>query len=107
MNIEHIADLGIGDNVVTGKKMTQLFDGTGRRIVAVELKSGETLSKHKANEPISVLCLAGTGKFRAGDDLLEVHELLPGTLITLEAEIPHAVDAESALRLLVTKFKKY
>lgn len=107
MNIEHITDLGVGENFTPGKKMTSLFEGIGRQIIVVELAAGDTLPRHKAREPITVLCLAGTGKFNAGDDLLEERDLLPGTLITLEAEIPHAVNAESPLRLLVTKFKQY
>lgn len=107
MNIEHIAHLNINDDFTPGKRLTQLFDGIGRRVVCVELEAGDSLAKHKANEPITVLCLAGKGRFLAGDDLLDVQELVPGTLITLEAEIPHEVNADSSLRLLVTKFKQY
>lgn len=106
--IEHITDLEFGSEAqVTGKKTTQLFEGTGRKIVFVELTNGDMLSKHKANEPISVLCLAGNGVFRAGDELEESQDLSPGTLITLDAGIPHDVTADDTLRLLVTKFKQY
>ncbi len=105
--IEHIADLNLAGDSSTGKKLTQLFDGLGRRIVSVELAGGDLLSKHKTGEPISVLCLAGNGVFRAGEDLDEVQTLSPGTLITLEADIPHSVNAKTSMRLLVTKFKPY
>jgi quercetin dioxygenase-like cupin family protein len=63
------------------------------------------LSKHKANEPITVFCLAGSGTFRAGKDLEDRQKLVAGTLITLEPEIEHEVAAEPAIHILVTKFK--
>jgi quercetin dioxygenase-like cupin family protein len=88
-------------------KLTPLFDGVGRKMVAVELANGDALTKHKATEPISVLCVAGTGIFRAGEDLENSQALRPGTLITLDAGIPHDVTADDWLRLLVTKFKQY
>ena len=96
-----------GAESVEHKKLSQLYDGLGRRMVAVHLDRGEELSKHSAAEPISVLCFEGSGLFRAGDELDESCRLEPGTLITLEPDIPHEVTTVEGLRLLVTKFKKY
>lgn len=88
------------------KKLNEIFNGARRRLVEVTLKNNAVLTKHKAREPITVLCLAGKGKFRAGSDLEDEQELRAGTLITLEAEVEHEVIAEPELRLLVTKFKE-
>ena len=87
------------------KKLNELFNGSMRRIVEVKLFDNDILSKHKAKEPITVLCLSGKGIFRAGKDLEDVQDLQTGTLITLEAEIEHEVSAAPELHLLVTKFK--
>lgn len=76
-------------------------------MVEVTLNDHDILSKHKANEPISVLCLAGSGFFTAGPDLSDRQKLEVGTLITLDAGVEHEVTADEHLRLLVTKFKQY
>ena len=87
------------------KEVKEIFNGAKRRLVEVKLQNGATLPKHKAAEPITVLCLSGSGVFRAGKDLEEEQKLQPGTLITLEAEVEHEVIAEPAINLLVSKFK--
>ena len=63
------------------------------------------MPKHKAVEPITILCLAGKGLFRAGADLSDKCEFRAGTLVTLESNVEHEVVAQPALDLLVTKFK--
>ncbi len=83
----------------------EIFNGNRRRMVQVNLRNREILSKHKANEPITVFCLAGTGTFKAGPDLEDEQKLTAGTLITLEAGVEHEVIAEPEISLLVTKFK--
>ncbi len=88
------------------KEVAEIYNGTRRRIVEVRLRNGETLAKHSAREPITVFCLAGSGTFRAGRDLEEEQKLETGTLITLEAEVEHAVVAEPEIHILVTKFKE-
>ena len=106
--IDVVARLEFGDTAAQkSEKVTKLYEGKGRKIVRVELADGEVLNKHKAAEPITVLCLAGHGLFRAGGELEDLHELAPGSLITLEEEIPHDVTAHGGLKLLVTKFRKY
>ncbi len=88
------------------KVVKKVFDGTRRQIMSVELHNNEMLSKHKANEPITVFCLAGNGTFRAGKDLEDEQKLVAGTLITLEGGVEHEVVAEPDIHILVTKFKE-
>ena len=87
------------------KVVKKVFDGTRRQIISIELHRNEKLSKHKANEPITVFCLAGNGTFRAGEDLEDEQKLVAGTLLTLEAEVEHEVVAEPDIHILVMKFK--
>ena len=87
------------------KIVKKVFDGARRQIMSVELHNNEMLSKHRANEPITVFCLAGNGTFRAGTDLEDEQKLVAGTLLTLEAEVEHEVVAEPDIHILVTKFK--
>lgn len=87
------------------KEVSELFNGPFRKLVEIRLQNGATLSKHKANEPITVFCLSGTGVLKAGADLEDSRNLRPGTLITLEGGVEHEVVADPALHLIVTKFK--
>lgn len=87
------------------KEVNQLFDGPFRKILEVRLQNGAVLSRHKANEPITVFCLAGTGIFSAGKDLEDSQDLRAGTFITLEGGVEHEVVADPALHIIVTKFK--
>ncbi len=87
------------------KAMNELFNGPFRRIVEVRLQNSAVLSRHHAAEPITVLCLSGTGTFTAGPDLEDSQILGPGTMVTLEAGIDHEVTADPDLHLIVSKFK--
>jgi quercetin dioxygenase-like cupin family protein len=82
----------------------EIFSGAHRRLMEVTLRNDERLAQHQTAEPITVLCLAGSGVFRAGPDLADEVQLTAGTLLTLAAGVAHEVVAEPALRLLVTKF---
>ncbi len=107
-NIELLKTIELG-RVPEGEKnkeLTEIFNGARRRVVEVRLRNGETLAKHKAFEPITVLCVGGNGKFLAGKDLEEEQKLTAGTFLTLEAEVEHEVVAEPEICILVTKFKK-
>jgi quercetin dioxygenase-like cupin family protein len=105
--IELIKNLELGEISRSGKskEVKEIFKGTRRHLIEVTLRSNEILAKHKASEPITVLCLAGSGTFRAGSDLEDEEKLEAGTLLTLEAGVEHEVRAEPELRLLITKFK--
>jgi quercetin dioxygenase-like cupin family protein len=106
-NIEFIKTFELNE-IEPGEKpkdVKEIFNGMRRRMVQVNLRQNEILSKHKANEPITVFCLAGRGTFRAGSDLEDEQKLVAGTLITLEGGVEHEVIAEPEISLLVTKFK--
>ena len=107
-NIEIIKQFELGKIPQTAKNKdaAKIFDGERRQMLEIILQNGEVFSKHKANEPITVFCLAGNGTFRAGRDLEEEQKLTAGTLITLEAEIEHEITAEPKIHILVTKFKQ-
>ncbi|MDQ6788070.1 MAG: hypothetical protein M3033_14795 [Acidobacteriota bacterium] len=71
--IELIKNLSLSEISGGGKskQVKEIFSGARRRLVEVKLRNNEVLTKHKAQEPITVLCLAGNGVFRAGEDLNE------------------------------------
>ena len=106
-HIELIKDFGIGElgEAEKDKEVKELFNSTFRRIVEVQLRNNAVLTRHKADVPITVFCLAGSGIFSAGKDLEDTQDLRAGTLITLEAGIDHEVIADPNLHILVTKFK--
>ena len=106
-NIELIENFVFGQ-VSKGEKNLQareIFSGERRRLISIELRNGGVLPRHKANEPITVLCLAGSGVFRAGRDLEDEQRMTAGTLITLETGVEHEAVAEPEMHLLVTRFK--
>ena len=106
-NIELLKTLKIGEisESEKSKEVKEIFNGARRRLVEVKLRKNASLPKHKAVEPITILCLAGAGVFRAGADLSDECEFRAGTLVALEAGVEHEVIAQPALDLLVTKFK--
>jgi quercetin dioxygenase-like cupin family protein len=72
-NFEAIIELG-GPAFADGdgdKVVDKLFEGERRRILGIKLRNGAVLPKHKAPEPITVLCLDGEGTFYAGANLEE------------------------------------
>lgn len=107
-HIELIETFELGGEIQSEKDIEakQLYKGLGRQIMEVKLRNNSVLSKHKAAEPITVFCLAGNGKFLAGENLEDEQILEKGTLVTLDADILHEVSAESELHILVTKFKQ-
>ncbi len=107
-NIELVKRFNLGEISETEKpkEVKRIFSGPRRQMIEVNLRNGERLSKHKASEPITVFCLAGSGTFRAGQDLEDEQKLEAGTLITLEAEVEHEVVAEPEIHFLLTKFKE-
>ena len=104
-HIELLGELTADGDHAKDKTVDQLYDGAFRRIVAVRLRNGASLSRHHADVPITVYCISGNGKFNAGADLEDSQDLQAGTLITLEAGIEHEVVAEPEIHILVTKFK--
>jgi quercetin dioxygenase-like cupin family protein len=106
--LEIIEKLRLGEPIHAEKDIEtrQIYKGSRRQILEITLSNQAILSKHQASEPITVFCLAGKGRFRAGPEMSEEIVLEIGMLLTLEAETLHEVIAEPALKLLVTKFKQ-
>lgn len=106
-NIELIKNLELDPKTLPAKdlEVDHLYDGSFGKIVEIRLQNGAVLSRHKADEPITVMCVSGRGVFRAGSDLEDSLEMRAGTLITLEAGVEHEAAANPALHLIVTKFK--
>ena len=83
----------------------ELINDERGRVLQISIRAGGTLKRHRASEPITVLCTKGEGRFFAGNDLEESVEISQGSLLALGAEIDHEVTADSDLRILVTRFK--
>lgn len=98
-------DLGGEIKSSKNKEVRELYNGARRRLIEIKLTGNAVLSRHTAAEPITVLCLAGSGVFRAGDRLEQELALSAGVLLTLEAGIAHEVAAAPDIHILVTRFK--
>jgi quercetin dioxygenase-like cupin family protein len=105
INILEKFELGGQVKTSKNKEVRELFNGARARIIEIKLSENAVLTKHTAPEPITVLCLAGKGIFKAGEQLDEQTDLTAGVLLTLEAGILHEVAAEPAIHILVTRFK--
>src|SRR6476620_5084049 len=86
--------------------MTEILDSEHARILTVSMWEGSVLKRHHANVPITVLCVSGSGIFKAGSDLEEQRLLEPGVLISLPAFIEHEVAPTPELVIVVTKYKQ-
>ena len=73
--------------------------------VELGIRAGCVLARHSAAVPIKVTCLSGSGDFSYGDELENTSTIDEGTVIALDARIPHEVSAHRDLHLLVIKFK--
>ena len=106
-NIEFIANLDLDAPSGMDKDLVakEIYNGPMRRLIDIRLQNKAVLPRHKAAEPITVLCIAGKGTFRAGPELDEAQEMTPGTLIGLESGVEHDLVAEPAIHILVTRFK--
>lgn len=74
---------GALDDSENDEQVKELFNDAFRRIVDVQLRNNAVLTRHKADVPITVLCLSGNGIFSAGKDLEDSQDMRVGTFITL------------------------
>ncbi len=89
----------------TDKQVTNILDDENCRMISIGLWNEAVLSRHHAPEPITVLCLSGSGVFKAGSDLEESQTLDAGAVIKLDAGIDHELAATPEISILVTRFK--
>lgn len=87
-------------------EVSEFFDDDTRTFIEIKISDGKVLKTHKANVPISILCLSGTGVFKAGENLEDEISLQAGTFLALESAVPHEITATPQLLLLLTKFKQ-
>jgi len=106
--MSYIIELGcVGSSKPDDKDLSveKFVDDDACAVISISLKNGGVLAKHRAAEPITVLCFSGKAEFRAGPGLQESTELTEGSLISLEPGIEHSVTALPEARIIVTKFK--
>jgi quercetin dioxygenase-like cupin family protein len=96
--------VSVGTNA-EAKEVRKIFSGDRRQLLEITLRDGAILTKHSSPDPITVLCLGGGGSFLAGSELEHSQPMVPGTLVSLNADIDHEVRAEPVIRILVSKFK--
>ena len=74
-----------------------------RKLVLIQLRHGVLLADHSARVPITIQTVAGAGTLRIGN---EEHALLPGVVVPLDAHAIHSVQADPAVAILVTFFRR-
>ncbi|WP_029144763.1 cupin domain-containing protein [Microbacterium luticocti] len=86
--------------VEPGRRTSQVaLSGEGARVVVFAFDAGAELTEHTAPGPIVVQALSGCLAFSAEG---RTHELRPGSLLHLDARIPHSVRALEPSKMLLT-----
>ena len=79
-----------------------LMKNAGGTITLFAFDQGEGLSEHKTPYDAFVTLIEGEAKIRIGD---HEHQLKTGDSIILPANVPHAVDALTQFKMLLTMTK--
>ncbi|HUN58155.1 MAG TPA: hypothetical protein VMU41_08570 [Candidatus Binataceae bacterium] len=74
-----------------------------RKLVLIRLRRNVLLADHSARVPITIQAIAGKGFLRVGND---AHELLPGVLVPVDANVVHNVQADPDVAILVSFFRQ-
>lgn len=85
------------------KQVDVLFEGPRRKIVQITLRHNAILDAHKAAEPITIQCIAGTGTLTVGEERKPL-ELVPGVLVTIEPDTIHEIRSQPSVSILLSKF---
>ena len=89
------------------KEVKILFEGERRKIVQLTLRNETRLEQHSVKEPFILQCTAGKGELIIGDgETAESIELLPGTFVTVEANVLHDVVSQPAISILLIRLPK-
>jgi quercetin dioxygenase-like cupin family protein len=72
-------------------------------VVLIQLRRGGLLADHAARVPITIQALAGKGRLRLGS---QEHELIPGVLVPVDAQVIHNVQGDPDIAILVTFFRQ-
>lgn len=84
-------------------KKDVLFNGSRRKIEQLKLNDGKSLGSHTVTMPFIVFCVAGEGELILGENDKTV-ELKPGSMVTVEADMPHDVVTKPDLSIVVIRF---
>jgi len=84
-------------------KKDVLFNGSQRKITQLTLNNGKSLGSHTVSMPFLVYCVAGEGELVLGENDKTI-ELKPGSMVTVEANIPHDVIGKPSLSIVVIRF---
>jgi quercetin dioxygenase-like cupin family protein len=74
-----------------------------RKLVLIRLRQHALLTNHVAKVPITIHVLLGQGVLNVGGC---VYRLTPGVIVPVDAHVVHSVQAEPALAILVTFFRR-
>jgi len=89
------------------KEVKMLFKGERRKIAQLTLRNETRLESHSVEEPFILQCIAGKGELIIGEGgTAESIELLPGTYITVEANVIHDVVSQPAISILLIRLLK-
>ena len=89
------------------KEVKMLFKGERRKIAQLTLRNETRLESHSVEEPFILQCIAGKGELIIGEgETAESIELLPGTYITVEANVIHDVVSQPAISILLIRLLK-
>lgn len=87
------------------KEVNLLFEGERRKIVQLTLRNGMSLKSHSAEEPITIECVAGNGELIIGKgENSKLIILMPGTFVTIEANVLHDVIAKPFVSIVLIRF---
>lgn len=87
------------------KEVNLLFEGERRKIVQLTLRNEMRLESHSVAEPFILQCIAGKGELIIGEgETADSIELLPGTYVTVEANVLHDVVSQPAISILLIRF---
>jgi len=87
------------------KEVNVLFEGERRKIVQLTLRNGKNLEGHSAKEPILIQCVAGEGELIVKNaDESNTIKLLPGTFVTVEANVVHDVVGKPSVSIVLIRF---
>ena len=79
-----------------------LYEDDSAKVVLFRFSEGQALSEHTASKPATLQVLAGEGRIQLGEDWVEGK---PGSWIWMPPELPHAVEATTALTMLLYLIK--
>jgi quercetin dioxygenase-like cupin family protein len=91
----------IGDG--KDREVRTLLSDRRRKLVLIQLRRGALLADHSAKFPITIQAILGNGTLRVGPD---AHPLVPGVIVPVDAHVVHSLQAEPAIAILVSFFRR-